>query len=178
MWAGINRGPMVVLVGTRLTANWSGIPVLCRLPKQVFRHETNSLLHIPHFVHNQETFGRSFTGFLAVVAPLVEEPEGSEETLMERPWKLAVVLTEAESPPASDSDSVSVRSNGLFIMGAASTKLNGSTSVPFPKNVTSKENSSLVSVPARAIVMCCKASFLRAVAFPSNSAANLNNLSD
>ena len=57
------------------------------------------------------------------------------------------------------------------MIGAASIKLNGSTSVPLPKKVTNKVKSSLVSVPARAIVRCCKASFLSAAALPSSSAA-------
>ena len=61
---------------------------------------------------------------------------------------------------------------GRFMTDAASIKLNGSTSVPLPKKVTNKVKSSLVLVPARAIVRCCKASFLSAAALPSNSAAS------
>ena len=88
------------------------------------------------------------TGFFAgasLVAPV--EVEGSAVVVV-------VVLVEAVSSPASDSDSVSVRSNGHFITGAASIKLNGSTSVPLLKNVTKSVKSSLVSEPARTTVIC------------------------
>ena len=67
------------------------------------------------------------TGFFArasLVAPV--EVEGSAVVVV-------VVLVEAVSSPASDSDSVSVRSSGHFITGAVSIKLKGSTSVPLPK---------------------------------------------
>ena len=91
---------------------------------------------------------------------------------------VAVVLDEAASPPASDSDSVSVRSRGRLMIGAALIKLKGSMSVPFPKNVTNSEKSSLVSVPARATVRCCKASLRRAAALPSSSAASRKSRRD
>ena len=106
----------------------------------------------------------------AGVAGLVEvEAVGSVRAL-------AAVLVEAAS--VSDSDSVSVKSKGRLIRGVASMKLKGSTSVPRPKKVTSKVNNSLVSDPARAIVRCCKPSFLKAAAFPSNSAARRKRCKD
>ena len=58
------------------------------------------------------------------------------------------------------------------MIGAASRKLKGSTSVPLPKKVTNRVKSSLVSDPARAMVRNYKPSFLSAAAFPSNSAAS------
>ena len=59
------------------------------------------------------------------------EGEGSTEAVGARPGP---VLVEAvSSPPSSDSDSVSVRSRGCFMISAASMKLKGSTSVPFAK---------------------------------------------
>ena len=76
------------------------------------------------------------------------------------------------------SDSVSVKSKGHFMIGAACMKLKGSMSVPLPKKVTRRVKSSLVSDPARAMVRCCKPSFLSAATFPSNSAASRKRRSD
>ena len=98
------------------------------------------------------------------------EGEGSAEAVGACPGLVRVEAV--SSPPSSDSDSVSVRSKGHLMIGAASRKLKGSTSVPLPKKVTNRVKSSLVSDPARAMVRNCKASFLSAAAFPSSSAAS------
>ena len=101
---------------------------------------------------------------------MLVEGEGSTEAVGACPGP---VLVEAvSSPPSSDSDSVSVRSRGHFMISAASMKLKGSTSVPLPKKVTNRVKSSLVLDPARVMVRCCKASFLSAAAFPSSLAAS------
>ena len=76
---------------------------------------------------------------------------------------------ELPSPPPSSSDSVSVKSKGTGILGAASRKLKGSMPVSFPKKVTSKVNKSWQLTPARAMVMCCNASRRKEAAFASNS---------
>ena len=106
------------------------------------------------------------------------EEEGSEWVGACSVPTLAVEAAVLLSSP--DSDSVSVRSRGHFMMGAASMKLKGSTSVPLPKKVTRtrRVKSSLVSDPARAMVRCCKPSFLSATAFPFNSAASRKRRSD
>ena len=81
-------------------------------------------------------------------------------------------------PSLPDSNSVSVKSKGHFMIGAACMKLKGSMSVPLPKKVTRRVKSSLVSDTARAMVRCCKPSFLSAAALPSNSAASRKRWSD
>ena len=90
----------------------------------------------------------------------------------------ALAVNAAVLPSSPDSDSVSVKSKGRFMISAASMKLKGSMSVPLPKKVTRRVKSSLVSDPARAMVRCCKPSFLSAAAFPSNSAASRKRRSD
>ena len=70
---------------------------------------------------------------------------------------VAVEVVE-EASLVSSSVSVSVRSRGGLILGAPSKKPKGSTPVSFPKNVVRRVNNSLHLDPARAIVICCRAS--------------------
>ena len=70
---------------------------------------------------------------------------------------VAVEVVE-EASPVSLSVSVFVSSRGSLILGAPSKKPKGSTPVSFPKNVVRRVNNSLHLDPARAIVICCRAS--------------------
>ena len=72
----------------------------------------------------------------------------------------------------SSSLSVSPKSKGALMAGAASRKSNGSNLVPLPKNWTRSVHNSLQSDPARAINKCWRASARSAEALCSSSAAN------
>ena len=91
--------------------------------------------------------------------------------------RVAVEVAE-EASPVSSSVSVSVRSRDGLILGAPSKKPKGSTQVSFPKNVVRRVNNSLQLDPARAIVICCRASARKAAAFVSSSVASLKSCKD
>ena len=84
----------------------------------------------------------------------------------------------SDATEVSSSLSVSVRSRGRLITGAPSKNWKGSSSQLDPKKVMSTPQRSLQSTPANAIVMCCKASLLKAAAQPSSLADKRSNRSD
>ena len=111
---------------------------------------------------------------------LVEvEVDGLAEALAPAVELVAVAAEVVESATEDSSSlSVSIKSSGFLMAGAASRSPKGSASVPFPKNMVSKVINSRQSVPARAMNKCCKASCLRAAAFASSSAESRNRRSD
>ena len=85
---------------------------------------------------------------------------------------LAEGMAEADGALFSSSVSVSVRGSGHGISGAGSIKSHGSSSSPIwlaPKYVVNNSQNFFVSLPQRATVRHCRASFLRAFARPSSS---------
>ena len=84
----------------------------------------------------------------------------------------AVVAVEADesATEASSSLSVSTKSSGFLMVGAASRNSKGSWLDPLLKNKVSRFHNSLQSVPAIVMNKCWRASCLRAMAFPSSSA--------
>ena len=82
------------------------------------------------------------------------------------------------SPTSSSSNSVSVRSKGAEILGAASKKLKGSMPVSFLKNVMRSVNNSRQLTPARAMVMCWSTSSQREATLASSSPAKQNKRND
>ena len=101
------------------------------------------------------------------------------ETLIEEVVEAVVDTLPREILEAALSSlSVSHRSNGALMAGAASKKLKGSKPVPFPKNWTKRVQSSLQSNPANATNKCWRASALSAEALCSSSAASRKSLKD
>ena len=90
--------------------------------------------------------------------------------------ELAAVAAEVVESASEDSSSLSIstKSSGFLMAGAASRNSNGSASVPFPKNMVNKVHSSRQSVPAIAINKCCKASCFSAAALASSSEERRN----
>ena len=85
---------------------------------------------------------------------------------------LAEDAAEADGALFSSSVLVSVRGSGRGISGAGSIKSHGSSSSPVwlaPKYVVNNSQNFFVSLPQRAMVRHCRASFLRAFARPSSS---------
>ena len=86
--------------------------------------------------------------------------------------ELAAVAVEVVESAIEDSSSLSVstKSSGFLMAGAASRNSKGSSSV-------NRDHSSWQSVPARAMNKCCKASCFSAAAFASSSAESRNKRS-
>ena len=93
--------------------------------------------------------------------------------------ELAAVAQEVVESATEDSSSLSVstKSSGFLMTGAASRNSKGSTSVPFPKNMVNRDHNSWQSVPARAMNKCCNASCFSVAAFASSSAESQNKRS-
>ena len=103
---------------------------------------------------------------------------GFFSVVLEEDEALDWVEAASEATEVSSSLSVSVRSRGHLINGAPSKNWKGSSSQLDPKKVTSTLQRSLQSTPANTIIMCCKASLLKAAAQPSSLADKRSSQSD
>ena len=95
---------------------------------------------------------------------------GFFSVVLEEDEALDWVETASEATEVSSSLSVLVRLRECLISGAPSKNWKGFSSQLDPKENTSTLQRSLQSTPANAIIMCCKASLIKAAARPSSSA--------
>ena len=119
------------------------------------------------------TLGFSLGRVEAVGAPEVDVWAASDgETSTEAAEAVVDTLPSVVLEALSSSLSVSPKSKGALMAGAASRKSNGSNPVPLPKNWTRSVHNSLQSDPAKAMNKCWRASAWSAEALCSSSAAN------
>ena len=146
----------------------SGRPVWCRRLAERGMHPSASLIEAWKSGH--DGFGGSLKSLVVSVEVAGLATTGTLTV------ELAVVAAEVVESASEDSSSLSVstKSSGFLMAGAASRNSNGSASVPFPKNMVNRVHSSRQSVPAIAINKCCKASCFSAAALASNSEERRN----